>query len=172
MVWSFVSEFQTLIAAAIGFFGVGVAIYYNGKQQREARKAELAHRARTIKRAIRAELTSMGSILKKASESFGDLGDGDVLVPKQRLDHVYQSVLGDIPSLNEQDVEKILGVYGSYSAYFDSLHLFSKGHEHNYLVFSSDSGEIIKKMSVNMAEQATGLAEQLSENPVKSTEFK
>lgn len=168
-VFEFIADFQTLISAAVGFAGVVWSIRQNGKQSILAREAELRHRSASIKSAIRAELNTLAHSLKDSIGRLEEPGTGELLVPQQKMDQVFQSITSEIPTLEENDVAVILDMYGSYASYYDSLYLFSNGVRHNYLVVQSSNAQYLKKMTesiVNKAEKAVVTLSKMEATPL------
>jgi hypothetical protein len=138
-VYDLLKDFQELIVGTVGFLGVILTLYYNGRltrdQQHEAERANRAqherearlsreqhdrtvrHERELITRALLAELRrnreSLTDNLLKAKEGYEG---GVIAMPRRTLSEIFDKLFDRIAHLSEDDLRDVLQAYSTIKA--------------------------------------------------------
>ncbi|WP_282608956.1 hypothetical protein [Pelagibius sp. Alg239-R121] len=151
MTYDVAKDFQTLIVGILGFAGVMTTLWFNSWQARMQRLAERQHERETLRAAILEEL----KIIHYATMQNVEAGNEGFLsepaasaVPVYQLSDAYNSFVGRLGLLSEDEVASIMQAYLSYRAFHANLTLFGKplGHTGAFVEIPSQKSEILIEM--------------------------
>jgi len=105
-------KYQTFFTGLLGFTGVVITMVVNARLQRSAQSRKLAHEARTLRVALRAELDANRKAFEGRIQQLDERSDfSHALVPNQPINQIYTSHLDKLGLLSDDEIEKVIKAY-------------------------------------------------------------
>ena len=117
---------ETIFIGILGFVGVMITLWYNGKLAREQREDERNHERETLRAALIEELKINRTALRENADTLkGDPPEetGGAFIPTDPMDDVYRALVSRIGLLSQTEVSKIITAYLSLRTYNAKLFL-------------------------------------------------
>ncbi|WP_171098434.1 hypothetical protein [Ruegeria sp. HKCCD7255] len=125
-VYEVIKDFQTLIAAVVGFSGVIFTMVVQGRQARAQRQYEAETAAKSMTQALDAKIMTLAQQLRINSQnSEGKPSEGEASVfPNRPLNHVFRALLPKFELLPPNEIVRIIRANMYYEQYFQRLSFF------------------------------------------------
>lgn len=107
--WTLVKDFQSLIVGVVGFLGIIFTLWFNARQARRDREAELNQERETLRAALLEELKIVHASLERNK---ADRKEGKAaFVPTDPMDDAYKAFTQRIGLLTRSEVQKVMYAY-------------------------------------------------------------
>lgn len=157
MVYDFLLQFQSLIVGFIGFSGVVATLIVNARIQRIQKENDRTERMKSIRTALSSELSIISEAIEGNVSKIKDGPDEEyqsLLIPTNRMDSVFQSMISDLGNLSPPEVKDVLFAYLTYDTFLSSITLLgvtSEAHP-NHAIMPADQSQNLKVMLVSLNE--------------------
>ena len=133
LILDILSEVQTALAAAVGFGGVILTMWWNGRAARTAAAARITHEAKALRRILWSELMMLREEIDGVRDVSARVAEGDaphdILVPIARSDFGFSGVHDRIGVLDLDELPAILRGYRYYRAFLNGVRVIGEPSE-------------------------------------------